>query len=104
MYGEMCKNTEASTPSVKEVAATHNGMMPFPFDVEYKSNQVKPKKIGLYCRCLMPKTWGDMVACDVCKLWFHCKCVGLQTMPTSDEPWLCNDSLLETWYAIAIAQ
>ena len=32
----------------------------------------------LYCECLMPDTWDDMVMCDVCDMWFHLKCAGLQ--------------------------
>ena len=68
-------------------------MSPFPRD-KYTPRFLhprRPKTIKLFCSCLMPETWGDMVACDTCDLWFHCKCVGLQKMPTLHEQWLCVD-------------
>ena len=79
MYWGICANI--LTPlhmSLKEVAGIffrqkfmrrhlvkcQGKMSPFPRD-KYKPKLLhsrKPKKIGLYCRCLMPETWGDMVA------------------------------------------
>ena len=51
----------------------------------------KPKNIRLYCNCLMPETWSDMILCDSCDQWFHMQCVGLKAPPALEEQWICND-------------
>ena len=45
------------------------------------------EKIDVYCTCLMPDTYGDMVQCENCHKWFHIKCVGLLTLPNCDDKW-----------------
>ena len=46
--------------------------------------------IELFCRCLMPETWDDMIECDLCDKWLHMKCENLDTLPFEQE-WLCKD-------------
>ena len=50
------------------------------------------QEIELYCSCLMPETYGDMVQCDECEKWFHLKCVGLEEL-TTEENWSCNSCM-----------
>ena len=45
------------------------------------------QEIELYCTCLMPETYGDMVQCDACEKWYHLRCVGLLEPPQVD--WIC---------------
>ena len=49
------------------------------------------RQIDLFCTCLMPDTYGDMVACDECERWYHIKCVKLQQCPKEEEKWTCKD-------------
>ena len=57
-----------------------------PFPILDKQSKIPKKvcteKIDVYCTCLMPDTYGDMVQCENCHKWFHIKCVGLLTLPT----------------------
>ena len=46
--------------------------------------------INVFCSCLMPDTYGDMVQCGLCEQWFHIKCVGLHSLPSSAEEWNCS--------------
>ena len=48
------------------------------------------KQIELFCTCLMPETFDDMVACDQCEQWYHLKCVGLSVAPQDSVAWLCS--------------
>ena len=45
--------------------------------------------IDVFCTCQMPAYYGDMVQCGVCEQWFHVKCVGLQSLPSTAEEWNC---------------
>lgn len=49
------------------------------------------RQIDLFCTCLMPDTYGDMVACDECERWYHIKCVKLQQCPKEEEKWTCKE-------------
>ena len=42
------------------------------------------QKTELYCTCLMPETYGDMVQCDACEKWYHLRYVGLLEPPQMD--------------------
>ena len=45
------------------------------------------RQIELYCDCLMPESYGDMVACDKCEKWYHQQCV----VYTPDiKIWMCS--------------
>jgi len=35
-------------------------------------------QIELFCSCLMPESYDNMVACDECEDWYHLKCVGMK--------------------------
>ncbi len=65
---------------------------PFPvLDTRSKRpEKVNIKDIYVYCVCLMPDTYGDMVQCDICHKWFHIKCVGILTLPNTDDKWCCS--------------
>ena len=58
---------------------------PFPIlDKQSKiPKKVRTEKIDVYCTCLMPDTYGDMVQCENCHKWFHIKCVGRLHFPTA---------------------
>ena len=32
----------------------------------------------VYCSCLMPDTYDDMISCDNCEAWYHVGCVGFK--------------------------
>ena len=51
------------------------------------------REIAIFCHCLMPETYADMVECDRCNKWFHISCVGIKIPPTEAEQW-CRSSLL----------
>lgn len=53
-------------------------------------NHFPYREIELYCSCLMPETYGDMVQCDRCELWYHIRCVGLSSLPEDTELWNCH--------------
>ena len=48
--------------------------------------KLKYKDILLYCNCNMPETFGNMVECELCKGWYHQKCIGY----TCRSHWICN--------------
>ena len=58
-----------------------------------RSNHFPHQEIELYCSCLMPETYGDMVQCDKCELWYHIRCVGLASLPVDTEFWNCRSCL-----------
>ena len=60
--------------------------IPFP-NLDKQSKKVCTEKIDVYCTCLMPDTYGDMVQCENCHKWFHIKCVGPLTLPNYDDKW-----------------
>ena len=66
---------------------------PFPCReiVPSPSPHKQPNLIKLYCTCLMPETYDDMIACDVCERWFHLKCVGMPQSPPEEESWICKN-------------
>lgn len=68
---------------------------------EVKEEEVKEEvqeaeeKDRVYCYCNGPGT-GRMVACDgprCVREWFHFRCVGLKTAPTTKK-WYCDDCLM----------
>ena len=68
-----------------------------PFPILDKQSKIPKKvcteKIYVYCKCLMPDTYGDMVQCENCHKWFHIKCVGLLTLPNCDDKWSCSSCM-----------
>ena len=68
-------------------------MSQFPHD-KYRSkfvNKQKRQQLKLFCECLMPETWDEMVMCDQCEEWHHLKCVGLQEARSKEVQWLCKE-------------
>ena len=65
---------------------------PFPILDECSKEQRKLciQNISVYCTCLMPDTFGDMIQCETCHKWFHAKCLGLLTLPNCNEKWYCS--------------
>jgi hypothetical protein len=43
--------------------------------------------IDLFCTCSLPETFGDMVSCDRCNMWYHQGCLGKTTF---NSPWCCS--------------
>lgn len=62
---------------------------------EVKEEDQEEVKDRVYCYCNGPGT-GRMVACDGARCvreWFHFRCVGLKTAPTTKK-WYCDDCLM----------
>ena len=52
----------------------------------YRSMHFPYREIELFCTCLMPEMYGEMmIECERCELWFHTYCVGLSSAPDSTE-------------------
>ncbi|XP_064383224.1 uncharacterized protein LOC135348618 isoform X3 [Halichondria panicea] len=43
--------------------------------------------ITIYCPCLRPDCYDEMVQCDTCTVWYHYKCVRIKVSPLGD--WFC---------------
>ena len=39
----------------------------------------------LYCICFCPDDGSQMIACDSCDKWFHCRCVDIDSNNLPDE-------------------
>ena len=53
---------------------------PFPVQCQrtVRRQYVRQHTVALYCKCRTSYVRGDqMVACNKCHKWFHCRCVGL---------------------------
>ena len=63
-----------------------------PFSTSIVRRECNPRiiQLNVFCCCQMPATYGDMVQCGRCEQWFHIKCVGLPSLPSSDEEWNCS--------------
>ena len=61
-------------------------------------------EIELFCSCLMPESYDDMVEWDDCGEWYHLKCVGLQKLPSISEQWKCSNCMLKlsVFYCILV--
>ena len=53
------------------------------------------KDIYIYNACLMPDTYREMVQCDICHKWFHIKCVGILTLPNTDDKLCCSSCVCD---------
>ena len=54
-------------------------------------SQVKHFEIRVYCACMLPASYDtEMIMCDQCAEWYHCKCVSISSPPDS---WLCTKCL-----------
>lgn len=50
--------------------------------------EADPNKVWICPACSRPDDGSPMIACDMCDLWFHWTCVGIQEAIESD--WYCN--------------
>eukprot|EP00731_Ephydatia_muelleri_P018182 Em0011g222a len=69
---------------------TTRNFTPFPTKKVKRARHTLIMNIDVFCSCQMPDTYGDMVQCGLCKQWFHIKCVGLHSLPSSAEKWNCS--------------
>ena len=65
---------------------------PFPTIEISEPRMIKPLslEISVYCTCMMPDTFDDMVQCGTCRKWYHMKCIGLSKLPDAKEEWNCS--------------
>jgi hypothetical protein len=69
---------------------TTRNFTPFPTKKVKRAHHTLIMNIDVFCSCQMPDTYGDMVQCGLCEQWFHIKCVGLHSLPSSAEEWNCS--------------
>ena len=56
-------------------------LTPFPIVEKKATKQAEScfkEKIEVFCTCMMPETYGDMVQCCTCQKWYHLKCSDTQ--------------------------
>ena len=46
--------------------------------------------VDIFCQCKMPETYGNMIQCDNCDLWYYTKCVIQHSISTSTK-WYCKE-------------
>ena len=72
---------DAIPPHHEMLSYDHKYLEPFP----HKKVESIPKEytgirhffitqLELYCYCMMPETYDDMVECEECEAWYHLKC------------------------------
>lgn len=54
-------------------------------------DQPDSEVMAVFCKCRLPKIYGDMVLCDDCSTWYHKCCVGLEENFNSKSQWTCSD-------------
>lgn len=74
---------------------TKKRMLPFPTveECSARENYFPHRVIELFCVCLMPETYGDMIECDNCSKWFHLKCMNLSDPPGVQDIWHCPNCM-----------
>ena len=45
-------------------------------------------ELELLCPCSLPEVFGDMVACDRCRKWYHNRCC--EFAYNVNTPWFCS--------------
>lgn len=90
------KETEAAAELLRAVeeAGSDGEEVKEEEDVKEEVQEAEAKD-RVYCYCNGPGT-GRMVACDGARCvreWFHFRCVGLKTAPTTKR-WYCDDCLM----------
>ena len=60
--------------------------MPFPHRLRVSTKTAAIQEVPLYCTCLLPASYDNLVQCSMCHKWFHMKCVGF-TQEHND--WMC---------------
>lgn len=54
-----------------------------PFEEQYNHCEIE-----LFCHCLLPECWADMIQCELCENWFHMICEHVGNEPEGE--WLCR--------------
>ena len=81
-----CLTNKLFTPFPKLSTLT-NECLPRPVPVLHK--------VKIFCKCRMPEEYDDlMIACDICKRWFHARCVNVDGEALPDL-WECCDCIQE---------
>ena len=55
-----------------------------------RNNHFPYREVEVFCSCLMPESYGDMIQCDKCEQWYHIRCIGLSSIPRDTELWNCH--------------
>eukprot|EP00045_Choanoeca_perplexa_P017475 m.254271 g.254271 ORF g.254271 m.254271 type:complete len:389 (+) comp17550_c0_seq1:3870-5036(+) len=50
------------------------------------------KKNAKFCKCREPEK-GNMISCNVCEAWFHCRCLGIKACDAPYTRLVCKDCL-----------
>ena len=71
---------------------TNRRLVPFPTLEKrgFRHNHFPYLDITVFCTCLMPETYDDMIQCENCEEWYHMNCVGLSAPPKVSENWYCS--------------
>ena len=71
---------------------TNRRLVPFPTLEKrgFRHNHFPYLDITVFCTCLMPETYDDMIQCENCEEWYHMNCVGLSAPPKDNENWYCS--------------
>ena len=71
---------------------TNRRLVPFPTLEKrgFRHNHFPYLDITVFCTCLMPETYDDMIQCENCEEWYHMNCVGLSAPPKDSENWYCS--------------
>lgn len=75
-------------------------MVPFPRASSTEEVLPRPSEglleIKVYCWCKLPEEYDSvMIACDDCKEWYHCSCVGIHPSHVPDH-WDCSQCRLQS--------
>ena len=54
-----------------------------------RNNHFPYRDVEVFCSCLMPESYGNMIQCDKCEHWYHIHCVNLSSIPRDTEIWNC---------------
>ena len=65
----------------------HKQLSAFPTTKAAPRPKLRRIIIPVYCPCLRPDSFDQMIQCDRCDVWHHYKCVNIKEAPRGD--WFC---------------
>lgn len=65
----------------------HKQLSAFPTTKAAPRPKLRHITIPVYCPCLRPDSFDQMIQCDRCDVWHHYKCVNIKEAPRGD--WFC---------------
>ena len=65
----------------------HKQLSAFPTTKAAPRSKLRHITIPVYCPCLRPDSFDQMIQCDRCDVWHHYKCVNIKEAPRGD--WFC---------------